>query len=164
MGRPVKYTNILDRAKSIYRAGRSAENAELIIRGHAEMTNTDPESTVQAFREWAETEGKEYRREARKKTYERHKEKIKANAREYYKTHQEERKAYDKIKRNTPEYKEKAKEWQKAWRERQDEATREKWRAYQKEYYRKHKAERLSGGESQSSPTTERPTGGNTRG
>lgn len=118
MGRPAKYTDILDRAKCQYRLGSSVENAELMIRGYAGMTSTDPEPTIQAFKEWVETEGREYRREAMKKSYQKNKEKRKAYARKRYQDHIEERREADRKRRQDPEYRAKMHEYQKAWRER----------------------------------------------
>lgn len=140
MGRLVKYTDILDRAKSRYRSGSSVENIELMIRGHAGMTSTDPEPTVQAFKEWVETEGREYRREAMKKSYQKNKEKRKTDARKFYQDHIEERREYDRKRRQDPEYRARQREYQKAWRA----ANPDKVKANNDRNNARQKAERLA--------------------
>lgn len=140
MPRGVKYTDILDKAKSQFRAGSTAQNMELMIRGHAGITSTDPEPTIQAFREWVETEGREYRREAGRQSYQRNKEKRKAYAKKHYQDHIEERREYDRKRRQTPEYKARQREYGKAWRA----ANPDKVKANNDRNNARQKAERLA--------------------
>ena len=140
MPRGVKYTDILDKAKSQFRAGSTVQNVELMIRGHAGMTSADPEPTIQAFLEWVEAEGKEYRREAGRQSYQRNKEKRKAYAKKHYQDHIGERREYDRKRRQDPEYKARQREYGKAWRE----ANPDKVKANNDRNNARQKAERLA--------------------
>ncbi len=133
-----KYTDILDKARSQYRAGVGTESIELMIRGHAGLTSTDPEPTIQDFNDWVETEGREYRRKAQQKTYQKHKEKRLAYQKQHYQDIIEERREYDRKRRQTPEYKERMRAYGKAWRAKHPD----KVKAYNKKHNARQKAEK----------------------
>lgn len=134
----IKYTDILDKAKSQYRAGGTIENIELMIRGHADMTSTDPEPTIRAFNEWVETEGRDYRRAAQQKAYQKRKDAILARQKQYYQDNIEKRREYDRKRRQSPEYKERMRAYGKAWRAKHPD----KVKAYNEKHNARRKAEK----------------------